>query len=306
MCDTDVVHDGSAKGGVRVRGLRKAYDPRRPVLAGIDLELVPGEVVGLIGPNGAGKTTLMSCLLGLLHVDDGDISFDGLRNDDLSVRRRIGFVPERMNLGRRTTGWQFLRYMALLAGVPRTEVDARAAAMLERLGLSHAAGRRLSEYSRGMLQRIAICQALIHEPHYLFLDEPASGLDPHGVLLVRDLIAEQKSRGAMVLLNSHQLAEVEKVCDRVLFLRDGVIARTETLRHSDRFLVAIRFLSGSFDPAAVRRIAGTEPQDDTVVVAAPGEAEVAAMVRQLVGSGAEVVEVRPYTPDLEGIFRGDS
>jgi ABC-type multidrug transport system ATPase subunit len=292
--------------GIRVRGLRKAYDPRRPVLAGIDLELVPGEVVGLIGPNGAGKTTLMSCLLGLLHVDEGEISFDGLRNDDLAVRRRLGFVPERMNLGRRTTGWQFLRYMALLAGVSRAEVEARATAMLERLGLSQAADRRLSEYSRGMLQRIALCQALIHEPDYLFLDEPTSGLDPNGVLLVRDLIAEQKSRGAMVLLNSHQLAEVEKVCDRVLFLRGGVIARAETLRHSDRFLVAIRFLAGSFDVAAVRRIAGGEPQNDTVVVTAPGETEVAAMVRQLVASGAEVVEVRPYTPDLEDIFRGVS
>ena len=294
------------KSTVRVRGLRKAYDPRQPVLAGIDLELVPGEVVGLIGPNGAGKTTLMSCRLGLLHADEGEISFGGLRNDDLDVRRRLGFVPERMNLGRRTTGWQFLRYMALLAGVSRAEVEARATAMLERLGLSQAADGRLSEYSRGMLQRIALCQALIHEPDYLFLDEPASGLDPNGVLLVRDLIAEQKSRGAIVLLNSHQLAEVEKVCDRVLFLRGGVIARAETLRHSDRFLVAIRFLARSFDAAAVRRIAGSEPRNDTVIVAAPSETEIAAMVRQLVTSGAEVVEVRPYTPDLEGIFRGVS
>jgi ABC-2 type transport system ATP-binding protein len=292
--------------GIRVRGLRKGYDRRRPVLAGIDLDLLPGEVMGLIGPNGAGKTTLMSCLLGLLHADAGEISFDGLPNDDLGVRRRLGFVPERLNLGRRTTGWQFLRYMALLAGVPHAEVEARATDLLERLGLSQAADRRLSGYSRGMLQRIALCQALIHEPQYLFLDEPASGLDPNGVLLVRDLIAEQKSRGAMVLLNSHQLAEVEKVCDRVLFLRGGVIARAETLRHSDRFLVAIRFLPRSFDADAVRRIAGAEPQDDTVVVAAPGETEVALIVRQLVSSGAEVVEVRPYTPDLEGIFRGDS
>lgn len=303
---SDEVSTNAAGRGIRVRGLKKAYDPRRPVLAGIDLDLAPGEVVGLIGPNGAGKTTLTSCLLGLMHTDEGEISFDGLRNDDLLVRRRLGFVPERMNLGRRSTGWQFLRYMALLAGVARSDVEQRATAMLERLGLAAAAHRRLGEYSRGMLQRIALCQALIHEPDYLFLDEPASGLDPNGVLLVRDLIAEQKSRGAMVLLNSHQLAEVEKVCDRVLFLQGGVIARAETLRHVDRFLVAVRFLAGSFEAAAVRDITGVEPQNDRVVVAAADDAEVAAIVRQLVGSGAAVVEVRPHTPDLEGIFRGDS
>src|SRR5207253_10517014 len=216
--------------GVHARGVRKAFGGRT-VLDGVDLEILPGEVLGLIGPNGAGKTTLMSCLLGFLHVDGGEITFDGRRNDDLSIRARTGFVPERVSLGRRITGWQFVRYMARLAGVPRANVDQRVTAMLERLDLVEAADRPMSQYSRGMLQRAAICQALVHEPDFLFLDEPASGLDPNGVLLVRDLIAEQKSRGAMVLLNSHQLSEVEKVCDRVLYLHGGVVARAETLRH---------------------------------------------------------------------------
>jgi ABC-2 type transport system ATP-binding protein len=294
----------AANGGVRARGVRKAFNPRRNVLDGVDLDLHPGEVVGLIGPNGAGKTTLLSCLLGFLHVDEGEISFDGLRNNDLSVRRRLGFVPERMNLGRRVTGWQFVRYMARLAGVPRSVVDGRVEAMLERLGMTDAADRSLSQYSRGMLQRIALCQALIHEPDYIFLDEPASGLDPHGVLLVRDLITEQKNRGAMVLLNSHQLSEVEKVCDRVLFLRGGVVARAETLRQTDRYVVVIRFLTGSFDPATVQGIVGSVPENDVVTISGGSEAEIAAVVRRLVDAGADVVEVRPHTTDLEGIFRG--
>ena len=298
-----------AQRGVRVRGLHKTFRSltrRHKVLHGVDLDLAPGEVVGLIGPNGAGKTTLMSCLLGFLHPEEGEVVVDGLPNDHLDVRRRTGFVPERMNFDRRATGWAFLRYMARLSGVPRADVAARMWEILERLQIDDAAGQPLAQYSRGMLQRIGMCQALIHEPDYLFLDEPTSGLDPNGVLLVRELIEEQKSRGAAVLLNSHQLAEVEKVCDRVLFLNGGVIARAETLRHAGRVVVAIRLLPGSFDAAEVERIAGAAPQENTVVAAVETENDVAEVVRALAAAGAGVVEVRAHRADLEGIFRGTS
>ena len=146
--------------GVSIRALRKSFRTFRrthEVLQGIDLEVAPGEVVGLIGPNGAGKTTLMSCLLGFLHPDAGEIAIDGRANDDLDVRRRTGFVPERMNFDRRATGWEFLRYMAWLAEVQ--DADAKSKAMLERLGLTNASDRKLSQYSRGMLQRIGMCQS---------------------------------------------------------------------------------------------------------------------------------------------------
>jgi ABC-2 type transport system ATP-binding protein len=292
---------------VRVRGLRKSFRSltrSQEVLKGVDLDVVPGEVVGLIGPNGAGKTTLMSCLLAFLKPDEGEITIDERPNDDLAVRRRSGFVPERMNFGRGVTGFDFVRYMARLAGVPRNIVRERTNAMLARLGIADAANKRLSQYSRGMLQRIGMAQALIHEPAYVFLDEPTSGLDPNGVLLVRDLIAEQKQRGAAVLLNSHQLAEIEKVCDRVLFLRDGVIARAETLRHVDRLVVAITLLAGSFDAAAVEKLAGAAPKGNVVIASAETEAGVAQLVRALVETGAGVVGVQRHTADLEGIFRG--
>ena len=298
----------NAGGAVQVRGLHKSFRTLRrehAVLRGVELDVAPGEVVGLIGPNGAGKTTLMSCLLGFLHPEAGTITIDGRANDDLDVRRRTGFVPERVNFDRRETGRAFLRYMALLAGVPRSEVDARVAAMLERLGIAGAAEKRLGQYSRGMLQRVGMCQALIHEPRFVFLDEPTSGLDPNGVLLVRDLIAEQKQRGAAVLLNSHQLAEIEKVCDRVLFLSGGVITHDETLRHAGRIVVAVTMLPGSFDPAAVERIAGTPMQPNGILIASvESEADIAQLVRALVDSGAGVIDVRRHTADLEGIFRG--
>jgi ABC-2 type transport system ATP-binding protein len=154
-----------------------------------------------------------------------------------------------------------------------------------------------------MLQRIGMCQALIHEPAYLFLDEPTSGLDPNGVLLVRDLITEQKARGAAVLLNSHQLAEIEKVCDRVLFLRRGVIERAETLRHADKIVVAVTMLPG-FDAAEVERIAGDAPRENVLIVAVEKETDIAELVRKLVEGGIGIIDVRRHTTDLESIFRG--
>jgi ABC-2 type transport system ATP-binding protein len=295
--------------GVRVRGLTKAFHPlarrAQQVLKGIDLDIAPGEVVGLIGPNGAGKTTLMSCLLGFLFPDTGEVTIDGRRNDDIPVRRRTGFVPERMNFDRRATGREFLRYMARLAEVPKGEVAGRVDALLARVGLADASHKRLSQYSRGMLQRVAMAQALIHGPVYLFLDEPTSGLDPHGVLLVRDLILEQKARGSTVLLNSHQLSEVEKVCDRVLFLNGGVITRAETLRgDAARITVAITLLAGSYDAAAVEQICGVAPEGNIVTVRVTDDEAVAALARHLVESGAGVIEIRRHSADLEGIFRG--
>src|SRR5207302_1866170 len=172
----------AAMSGIRVRSLTKSYGKFR-VLHGIDLDVQPGEVLGLIGPNGAGKTTLMSCVVGFLHPDGGEVTIDDRAADDLSIRRRTGFVPERMNFDRRASGRAFLRYMAKLAGVPRAEVDARVDALLDRLGLADAGKRLLGQYSRGMLQRIGMCQALVREPDFLFLDEPTSGLDPNGVFL---------------------------------------------------------------------------------------------------------------------------
>jgi ABC-2 type transport system ATP-binding protein len=295
--------------GIRVEGLTKAYRPFgavRPVLKGVDLTIAPGEVVGLIGPNGAGKTTLMSCIVGFLNADTGSITIDGRSNDDLNVRRRTGFVPERMNFDRRATGGAFLRYMARLAGVPRARAGDRVDELLTRLGLKDAETKRLSQYSRGMLQRIGMAQALMLDPDFLFLDEPTSGLDPNGVFLVRDLIAEEKARGAAVLLNSHQLAEVEKVCDRVLFLSGGVISRDEALRDIARITIVITLLAGSYDAAAVGVVAGAAPANDVVTVNVATEADVAQLVARVVGSGAGVIDVRRRTADLESIFRGEA
>jgi ABC-2 type transport system ATP-binding protein len=295
--------------GIRVEALTKSYRPFgvvRPVLKGVDLTIAPGEVVGLIGPNGAGKTTLMSCIVGFLNPDTGSITIDGRSNDDLDVRRRTGFVPERMNFDRRATGGAFLRYMARLSGVPRNRVRSRVDELLTRLGLMDAENKRLSQYSRGMLQRIGMAQALMLDPDFLFLDEPTSGLDPNGVFLVRDLIAEEKARGAAVLLNSHQLAEVERVCDRVLFLSGGVISRDEALRDIAHITIAITLLAGSYDAVAIATVAGAPVTDNVITTNVATEGEIAQLVTRIVGTGAGIIDVRRRTADLESIFRGEA
>ena len=290
--------------GIRVRGVTKSFrlfTRKQSVLRGVDLDVMPGEVVGLIGPNGAGKTTLMSCLLGYLHTDSGSITIDDHANDDLAVRRRTGFVPERLNFDRTVSVRPFLRYMARLAELPPAQADRRVDELMERMSIAYARRKRLSQLSRGMLQRVVMCQALVNNPMFLFLDEPASGLDPNGVLTVRDIIAEQKQRGAAVLLNSHQLAEVEKVCDRVFFLSDGVISQRETLR-GERVSIAITLLPG-YDAARVMAIAGSEPADGVLISSVANNEAVAALVRDLVNSGVGIVEVRRHTADLEKMFR---
>jgi ABC-2 type transport system ATP-binding protein len=219
---------------IAVQAVSKTYGRfgrRVQALDGVALEVARGETLGLIGPNGAGKTTLLSCLLGFLRPDRGTITVDGKAPDDLTVRARTGYLPERLGFDRELPGRAFLAFHWRLAGGDRARAKAEVEAAADRVGLDREAlSRPLRGYSRGMLQRIGLAQALLRDPAILFLDEPASGTDPRGVSLVRERILEAKSRGATIVLNSHQLPEVEKVCDRVAFLDGGRVTETETLR----------------------------------------------------------------------------
>jgi len=219
---------------IAVHGVSKTYGRfgrRVRALDRVSLTVERGETLGLIGPNGAGKTTLLSCLLGYLRPDSGSIAIDGKVPDDLSIRARTGYLPERLGFDRDLSGRAFLAHHWRLAGGDPKLVSAETEAAADRVGLEREAlSRRLRSYSRGMLQRIGLAQALLRDPELLFLDEPASGTDPLGVAMVRERILEAKARGSTVVLNSHQLPEVEKVCDRIVFIDRGRLTHSETLR----------------------------------------------------------------------------
>jgi ABC-2 type transport system ATP-binding protein len=209
---------------ILAEGLRKRYG-KTLALDGVTVAVSRGEALGIIGPNGAGKTTLMGCLIGLLDPTEGRVTIGGRSPHDLATKRRIGYVPERLNFSRWMTGLDFVALHAALCEQP-ADVEAT----LERVGLDRAAWKRpLRKYSRGMLQRTALAQALIGKPDVLFLDEPTSGIDPTGAVLFRGLMRELKRDGVTIVLNSHQLDQMEQICDRVVFMKGGRIEANESI-----------------------------------------------------------------------------
>lgn len=194
-------------------------------LAGLDLEVTRGEVFGLLGLNGAGKTTAIKLLMGLHLPTTGEIELLGRRVPAVEVLARVGYAPEAAYLNRSLTGRENLALFAALSKLSAPGRAARVEEMLGRVGLEKAADRPLSEYSKGMLQRASLAQALIHDPELVVLDEPVTGLDPLAIKEVRGLILWLKSKGKTVLFSSHDISEVEKVCDRIGILSGGRLAK---------------------------------------------------------------------------------
>ncbi len=294
---------------IRVSGVRKTYGGfgrrRKRALDGVSLEIRRGEVFGLIGPNGAGKTTLMGCLLALLRPEAGQIEVAGRAPDDLWIRERTGYLPERLGFDRGLTGRQFLDLHARLAGVPAAQAPAAIEEGRRRSDLAEEAlGRRLSTYSRGMLQRVALAQALLRDPEFLFLDEPTSGMDPTGVALLRRHIQDAKARGATVVLNSHQLPEVERVCDRVAFVSSGHVERLEILQHQDpaqkAWCVGVPSAQEGEARAALQAVGFTVRPNGGLLHVEGSEVE--RIAPALVAAGVALVELRPVSVQLEALF----
>lgn len=198
-------------------------------LADVTFDVRPGEIFGYLGPNGAGKTTTLKLLTGLLKPSGGQAWLLGRSIEDVASRQKLGFLPEQPYFYDSLNGVEYLEFVARLSGLGAQEANRAARHWLGRVGLGERAKLVLRKYSKGMLQRLGLAAAMVHEPELLILDEPMSGLDPFGRRDVRDLILEQRERGATVMLSSHILPDVEALCDRVAIVLRGRVERIATV-----------------------------------------------------------------------------
>lgn len=286
-------------------GLRKRYD-RKLVVRDLSLEVPRGEVFGFLGPNGAGKSTSVKMLLGLVRPSGGRAWVLGRPAGDRGARARIGFLPEHFRFYDWLTPRELLRLHGRLLGLAASELRTRGEELLHLVGLAEHADRRLREYSKGMLQRAGLAQALLNRPELVFLDEPTSGLDPGGRRLVREIIRRERERGATVFLNSHLLGEVEATCDRVAFLRDGELRAVRALGAAPagelRVAARVADLPAGIEAALAAWASDIHHRDGELRLVARDEEALPAILACLTGSGARVYSFAPQRTTLEDLF----
>jgi ABC-2 type transport system ATP-binding protein len=290
---------------IETRGLRKQFGAKTAV-EDLTLAVRRGEVFGCLGPNGAGKTTSVKMLLGLVAPTAGDATVLGAPVGDVAARARMGFLPEHFRFHDWLTGREFLRFHGRLYGMRGSRLGARVEELLGRVDLLDAGDRKLREYSKGMLQRVGLAQALLNEPDLVFLDEPTSGLDPLGRLLVRDVMKELRERGTAVFLNSHLLGEVEITCDRVAFVKRGCVVRETVLGGEESVQVELKI-----DPVTPDLLEGLSAfavgggvarEDGFVRLEAGGEEVLPEIARWLVERHVNIFHLGAERRSLEALF----
>ncbi len=289
---------------VSVSNLTKTYG-KVVAVAEVDMKVDAGEVFGLLGPNGAGKTTLVKILVGLARPDSGSAAVFGQPAGSLGAKGASGYLPELFRFPDWMTATEFLEFHARLAGNHHAASNKNTSTLLERVGLSSRADSRLGTFSKGMLQRIGIAQALAGDPQIAFLDEPTSALDPIGRREVRDLIRELRNEGVTVFLNSHLLSEVEMVCDRVAILSKGrVVAQGKLEQLLGESVLTVRV--GEFEQDKVRELLPGMDFDvrsgRRLVFNVTDETAVPRVVRAIVDAGVDVYQVSIESNSLEELF----
>ena len=290
---------------IETEQLRKVFGDRAAV-KGLTLRYLQGEVFGFLGPNGAGKTTSIKMLLGLISPSSGTACLLGKPIGDRDAMSRIGFLPEHFRFQEWLTAREFLTLHGQLLRMKADDLAARMDELLERVGLADYQNKLLRTFSKGMLQRVGLAQALLNRPAIIFLDEPTSGLDPVGRRLVRDVIREIRAQGTSVFLNSHLLSEIEVTCDRVAFIRHGEVVRVLDLKSfdTDQTSVTIRVSKLSAESLAGLSQWGKDIQMDGehISLVIQSEAVLPEITRYLVTQKGEVYAITPNRMSLEDIF----
>jgi len=304
---------------IHAHHLRKEFGDKVAV-ADLTLTVECGEVFGFLGPNGAGKTTAVKMLLGLVAPTSGQAQVFGLPPSNPQARRKIGFLPEHFRFHDWLKASEFLELHADLYKMPRTLAQTRIPELLKLVGLRDHAEKKLRTYSKGMLQRIGLAQALLNEPELVFLDEPTSGLDPMGRRLVRDIIHDLRERGTTVFLNSHLLGEVEVTCDRVAFIRHGQVVQTRAVHDSNQGELSVQIRAhpqpsarenGQWERVVgglaqwgqnVRVEQGQGEGMQQISLSLPSEADLPQITRYLVENQIDVYAVTPQKLSLEDLF----
>ena len=295
----------SSTTSIETRQLRKEYGEKVAV-QGLTLQVMRGEVFGFLGPNGAGKTTSIKMLLGLAAPTSGTAELLGRPLGDRASRARIGFLPEHFRFHEWLTAGEFLTMHGQLYGMERTRIQKRTSELLEQMGLAPFRGKQLRTFSKGMLQRVGLAQALINEPELVLLDEPTSGLDPIGRRLVRDIIHELRRQGTCVFLNSHLLSEIEVTCDRVAFIRHGEVLRTLDLKTMGEGKVVVTIRLGGWKESMLEGLKllaqDAQVEGETLTMSVVDEKALPQVVRSLVEQGADIYSVAPQRISLEDLF----
>lgn len=289
---------------IYISNVHKSYGTTH-VLKGVHLEVARGEIFGLLGPNGAGKTTLTHTILGLLKPDDGTVRVFG-SEDRQKLSERIGYLPERPRYHTQFTGREYLGTLGRLSNLRQPELSRRIDAVIELVGLNQAADRRVGTYSKGMLQRIGIAQAVLHTPDLLIVDEPASGLDPGGQREMALLLKQLGQEGHTIFLCTHQLTEVARLCDRVGVLVGGKIEYTASLAElqAQGHSVTITIPDLPLETLqTLRQISPHVRADRTEIVLFPtSDRLLAAVLRRLLDDGVAVQSVVPEADALEQFY----
>ena len=290
---------------IKTEALRKVFGDRAAV-KGLTLQVEQGEVFGFLGPNGAGKTTSIKMLLGLVKPTSGSAALLGAPIGERLTRARIGFLPEHFRFQEWLTAYEFLKLHGELFEMDGRDLDSRANELIELVGLSDFRNKPLRTFSKGMLQRIGLAQALLNRPALVFLDEPTSGLDPVGRRLVRDIIHELRTQGTSVFLNSHLLSEIEVTCDRVAFIRFGEVVRVLAMDSLDRNLSLVNIRATGWNDEILSGLAqwgeNIQADGEHLTLTVRSETDLPEINRYLVAQGIEVFAMTPSRLSLEDIF----